>query len=205
MSKISFFIKQSWLLLVSSLFFGLLLAVADVAWAPRIEANKIKKLDVLMAALLPDAKTFQLVEHFQIESPSGQTDQIDLYKGVSASGQNTGWAFNASGSGFGGDIELVVAVDSDFKKIAGFKVLESSETPGFGDKIKLPWYSGQFVGSPVGQLQLERTGSPEKIDDRIVAITGATISSQAVVNIINNTLLPLKKQMQQKGLLTGGN
>jgi electron transport complex protein RnfG len=205
MSKIKYFIQQSWLLIVSSLFFGFLLAIADAAWAPKIEVNKVKKLDNLMAELLPDAEKFQLVERFQIESPSRKTGQIDLYKGVSASGQNAGWAFNASGFGFGGEIELVVAVDNDFKKIAGFMVLSSSETPGFGDQIKLPWYRGQFTGVPVGQLQLERTGNPEKIDDQIVAITGATISSQAVVNIINNTLLPLKTQMQQKGLLTGGN
>ncbi len=205
MSKIKYFIQQSWLLIASSLFFGLLLAIADAAWAPMIEANKTKELDNLMAELLPDAKKFQLVGQFQIESPSRQSEQINLYKGVSASGQNTGWAFNASGFGFGGEIELVVAIDNDFKKIAGFKVLSSIETPGFGDQIKLSWYRGQFIGAPAEQLQLERTGNPEKIDDQIVAITGATISSQAVVNIINNTLLPLRTQMQQKGLLTGGN
>ncbi len=205
MSKIKYFIKQSWLLIASSLFFGLILAVANAAWAPIMEANKIKKLDGLMAVLLPEAKKFQLDEQIRLESPSGQTRTIDLYKAISDTGQNIGWAFNASGFGFADKIELVVAVDTDFKKIAGYEVLSSNETPGFGDQIKLPWYLSQFAGASVGQLQLERTGNHDKIDDQIIAITGATISSQAVVNIINNTLLPLKTQMQQKGLLTGGN
>ena len=204
MSKIIYFIRESWLLIASSLFFGLILAIANAAWEPRIEQNKVRKLDTLMAVLLPDAKKFQLAAEIQIPSETGQPQQIDLYKGVSVSGQNTGWAFNASGFGFGGVIELVVAVDSGFDKIEGFKVLESSETPGFGDQIKLSWYRDQFIGAPVGQLQLERAGNPQKIDDQIIAITGATISSQAVVNIINNTLLPLKKQVRQKGLLSGG-
>jgi electron transport complex protein RnfG len=201
MSKVKYFIQQSWLLIASSLFFGLILAIADAAWAPRIEANKINKLNNLMALLLPDANQFELVEQIQLES----SQKINLYKAVSAAGQNVGWAFEASGFGFADKIELVVAVDSGFDKIAGYEVLSSNETPGFGDQIKLPWYRSQFSDAPVTKLLLDRTGSHDKIDDQIVAITGATISSQAVVNIINNTLLPLKTQMQQKGLLSGGN
>jgi electron transport complex protein RnfG len=205
MSKIKYFIQQSWLLIASSLFFGLILAIADAAWTPKIEANKINKLNKLMAALLPDAGQFQFVEQIQIESSPQQTQEINLYKAVSIAGQNAGWAFEASGFGFADKIELVVAVDKDFKKIAGYAVLSSNETPGFGDQIKLPWYRNQFAGVPAEQLQLERSGNPDKKDNQIVAITGATISSRAVVSIINNTLLPLKAQMQQKGLLSGGN
>jgi electron transport complex protein RnfG len=204
MSKIKYFIQQSWLLIASSLFFGLILAIANAAWTPRIEANKIQKLNELMAALLPDAKEFQLVGQIPIESSTRQMQEIKLYKAVSAAGENVGWAFGASGYGFADKIELVVAVDSDFQKIAGYEVLSSNETPGFGDQIKLLWYRGQFSGIPAGQLQLERSGDPDKKDDQIVAITGATISSRAVVNIINNTLMPLKAQMQKEGLLTDG-
>jgi electron transport complex protein RnfG len=205
MSKIIYFIQQSWLLIASSLFFGLILAIANAAWTPKIEANKIQKLDKLMAALLPDAKQFQFVGQIPIESPAQQKQEIKLYKGVSAAGQNVGWAFGASGYGFADIIELVVAVDSDFQKIAGYEVLSSNETPGFGDQVKLHWYRDQFAGIPAETLQLERSGNPDIKDDQLVAITGATISSRAVVNIINNTLLPLKTQMQKEGLLTGGN
>ncbi len=205
MSKIKYFIEQSWLLIVSSLFFGLILAIANAAWTPRIEDNKIHKLDNLMAVLLPDAKQFQLVK-LTLEEPSPeQSQEMNIYKAVSASGQNVGWAFVASGFGFADKIELVVAVDNDFQKIAGYEVLSSNETPGFGDQIKLPWYRDQFADIPADKLQLERAGNPDQKDDQIVAITGATISSRAVVDIINKTLLPLKTQMQQKGLLKSGN
>ena len=204
MSKIKYFIQQSWLLIVSSLFFGLILAIANAAWTPRIEANKIQKLNELMTALLPGATEFQLVGQIPIESSTQQTQEIKLYKAVSAAGQNVGWAFGASGYGFADKIELVVAVDCDFQKIAGYEVLSSNETPGFGDQVKLPWYRNQFAGIPAETLQLERGGDPDKKDNQIIAITGATISSRAVVNIINNTLMPLKAQMQKEGLLTDG-
>jgi electron transport complex protein RnfG len=205
MSKIKYFIQQSWLLIASSLFFGLILAIANAAWTPRIEANKIRKLNELMATLLPNATEFQYVGQIPIESSTRQTQEIKLYKDVSAAGQNVGWAFGTSGYGFADKIELVVAVDSDFQKIAGYEVLSSNETPGFGDQVKLPWYRDQFAGIPAETLQLERGGDPDKKDNQIVAITGATISSRAVVNIINSTLMPLKAQMQKKGLLADGN
>ena len=45
MVKIKHFIQQSWLLIISSFLFGLLIAIANAAWSPRIEQNKIDKLN----------------------------------------------------------------------------------------------------------------------------------------------------------------
>lgn len=205
MSKIKFFIQQSWLLLVCSLFFGLLLAGANAVWTPRIEQNKIDKLDKLMSALIPAAKKFQLVGTLTINSAKGKSIPTDLYKVLAEDGDCIGYCFNTAGPGFADKIELVLAVDKNFKKIAGFNVLSSNETPGFGDGIKQPYYRNQFAGAPAGRLDLEKTGDAKKIDSRIVAITGATISSEAVVDIVNNALPQLKKQMKQKGLIEDGN
>ncbi len=205
MSKIKFFIQQSWLLLVCSLFFGLLLAGANAVWTPRIEQNKIDKLDKLMSALIPVAKKFQLVGTLTINSAKGKSIPTDLYKVLAEDGDCIGYCFNTAGPGFTDKIELVLAVDKNFKKIAGFNVLSSNETPGFGDRIKQPYYRNQFAGAPAGPLDLEKTGDPKKIDSEIVAITGATISSEAVVDIVNNALPQLKKQMKQKGLIEDGN
>lgn len=147
MSKIKLFIRQSWLLIVSSFFFGLLLAIADAAWTPRIRHNKSDKLNTLMSALLPDAEEFQLAAHLRIDSPYAKTLETDIHKAVARDGQTVGWAFNASGFGFADKIEIVIAVDKDFTKITGFEVLSSNETPGFGDRIKSPYYRNQFAGT----------------------------------------------------------
>jgi len=199
MLKIKHFIQQSWLLIVASFFFGLLIAVTNAALSPRIEQNKINKRNRLVGVLLPEAKDFVLDTEIEIESIRGKKEKVEVYRAMSEAGECVGWSFNAAGSGFADKIELVVAVDKDFEKLAGFDVLLSNETPGFGDQIKYDYYRDQFAGAPVEELKLVTSGKPENIDAEIVAISGATVSSEAVVEIINSFLTQIKEQMQQKG------
>ena len=199
MLKIKHFIQQSWLLIVASFFFGLLIAVTNAALSPRIEQNKINKRNRLVGAMLPDAKDFVLLEaEIEIESIQGKKEKVEVYRAMSEAGECVGWSFNAAGSGFADKIELVVAVDKDFEKLAGFDVLASNETPGFGDQIKYDYYRDQFKGAPAEELKLVTSGDPKKIDAEIVAISGATVSSESVVEIINNFLRQIKEQMPKK-------
>ncbi len=204
MLKIKHFIQQSWLLIISSFCFGLLIAIANAAWSPRIEQNKINKLNALCGSLLAGAESFELAAELQVKSPRGKMVKSNVYKAVSDAGRCIGWAFNGSGPGFADKIELVVAVDKDFERIAGFDYLANNETPGFGDQIKLPHWRGQFAAAPAEELRLVKTGNVRKIDSEIVAVTGATVSSEAVVEIINNLLPQIKNQMQIEGLIGNG-
>jgi electron transport complex protein RnfG len=200
--KIKHFIRQSWLLIVASFCFGLLIAVTSAALSPRIEQNKINKRNRLVGALLPEAKDFILLDaEIEIVSIQGKKEKVEVYKALSEASQCVGWCFNASGPGFADKIELVVAVDKDFEKLAGFDVLSSYETPGFGDQIKYDYYRDQFAGVPAGQLKLVSIGEPKTIDSEIVVISGATISSESVVEIISNSISQIKEQMQKKGLM----
>ena len=70
MSKIKHFIQQSWLLIVASFCFGLLIAVTNAALSPRIRQNEINKRNHIVTVLLPEAKDFILMEE-QIEKDSG--------------------------------------------------------------------------------------------------------------------------------------
>jgi len=200
---IKHFIEQSWLLIVASFFFGLLIAATNAAWEPRIEQNKITKIDNLMRGLLPKAEKFELAAEPQIESAKGKKVKSNVYKAL-ADGRCLGWAFNCEGPGFADKIELIVAVDENFEKFAGYAVLASNETPGFGDRIKLLYYRQQFAGASAGRLELVKTGDAKKINSEIVAISGATVSSEAVIKIINNFVVQVKKQMQEKGLIGDG-
>jgi len=199
MLKIKYFLQQSWLLIVASFFFGLLIAVTNAALSPRIEQNKINKRNRLVVVLLPEAKDFILDTEIEIASIRGKKEKVEVYRAMSEVGECVGWSFNAAGSGFADKIELVVAVDKDFEKLAGFDVLSSNETPGFGDQIKYDYYRDQFAGAPAEELKLVTSGEPKNIDAEIVAISGATVSSEAVVEIINSFLTQIKEQMQQKG------
>ncbi len=200
--KLKYFIQQSWLLLISAFFFGLLIAVTNAALSDRIEQNRIAKLNMLTKALLPAAERFQPVEaDIEVQLPDGSKEKAMIFEAFSADGQRVGWSFNARGTGFAGPIELVIAADKDFQKMMGFSVLASSETPGFGDQIKADFYRNQFINAPAERFTLVKTGSPTAIDSQIVAITGATVTSQAAVNIVNTFLTQIKDQMQKKGLI----
>lgn len=202
MHKLKHFFQQSWLLIAASFFFGLLIAVTSAALSPRIEQNKINKRNRLVGALLPQAKDFVPVEgEIEIESIRGKKETVEVFRAVSATGECVGWSFNAIGPGFADKIELVVAVDKYFETFAGFDVLSSNETPGFGNKIKFDYFQDQFKGAPSEGLKLSTSGDNTKIDSEIISISGATISSEAVVDIISNAITQIKKQMQKKGLI----
>lgn len=205
MSKIKYFFEQSWLLIVASFCFGLLIAGTNRALSKKIEQNKADKLNRLVRSLLPDAEHFTPLDtQFEIKSAQGEKRRVAVYEAVSQSGERVGYSFNAAGAGFADKIELVIAVDKDFQKLKGFEVLASNETPNFGDQIKLPYFRDQFAGAPAQELTLVRTGDVRQIDSEIVAITGATVSSEAVVEIINTTLIQIKDQMQENGLIGDG-
>lgn len=198
MSKITYFIQQSWLLIVAAFFFGLLIAVTNAAWQPRIQYNEENKLDNLMAGLIK-AKTFEIAEkQLELKGEKGKIIKTDIYKALGTDKETLGFAFVASGSGFADKIKLVIAVDSKFENFFGFKVLASNETPGFGSKIKEEFFGNQFENAPAKKLILTKTGDEKQIDDQIVAISGATVSSEAVVKIINNFVTQIKDKMQNK-------
>jgi len=191
------------LLLAMAFCFVLLVAMTNAALSERIEQNKAAKLNDLIKVLLPGAEIFPPVTaDIEVSLPDGSREHTHVFEVLSGDKQRLGWSFNAHGTGFAGPVELVLAVDANFQKMMGFEVLSSSETPGFGDQIKSDFYRRQFVNAPVERLALVKTGDPAVPDTQIVAITGATVSSQAVVNIVNTFLPQVRSQMQEKGLIS---
>lgn len=91
-----------------------------------------------------------------------------------------GWCVNLSAGGFGGDIALMVGVNAD-GSVQGVEIISHSETPGFGAKADDPDYLGQYRGL-TGKLTLGRD---------VEAISGATISSRAVLGGVNQALAAL--------------
>jgi electron transport complex protein RnfG len=204
LNSIKLFFRESWLLMVSSIFFGAVLAIANAAWEPKIKQNEINKFNSLAKSLLPAAEKFEPVKDtITLDLGGGKTIDADVREGLNASGQCVGWAFIAEGSGFADKIKLVVAADAGFDKLFGFGVLRSNETPGFGDKITIKdgFYQSQYKGAPAARFTLTKIGDAKKIDSEIVAITGATVTSGAVVDIMNQFVVPIKDQLAKKGLL----
>lgn len=203
-NPILFFLQESWLLMVSAILFGALLATLNAAWGPRIAHNKEEKFNAQAKLMLSEAATFETVaEAIQIDIGKGTPRSVEIKKGLAEDGTLVGWAFMAEGAGFADKIQLVIAVSADFEVMKGYSVLSSNETPGFGDKIALPngYFQKQFVGIPTRELMLEKTGDPSVIDENIVAISGATVSSQAVVDVLNTYVSKIKDALKEKQLI----
>ena len=83
-----------------------------------------------------------------------------------------------SGEGYGGDIVLMVGFKKDKKTVISYKVLQATETPGLGMKLKTPEFAGQFSGKDGTALKVKKDGGD------IEAITSATITSRAVCKAI---------------------
>ncbi len=200
MRSLKYFIQQSWLLIVAAFCFGLLLALTNAALEEKIAQNEIGALYDKMKSLMPQADNFEK----SMEKAKIAGNETDVYEAKDSGYKRVGFAFVGTGSGFADKIKLVIAVDKDCSKLLGFEVLFSNETPGFGSRITEDWFKLQFVGAPAAALELIKSSNEEKrrkVDEEIVALTGATVSSEAVVKIFNSHIGELKKQLQEKGLI----
>lgn len=155
---------------------------------PRIKVNMDKEEKDAVKSIFPDMKQASVV--------SGQAGGEDVVMKVTdANGKMLGYAFIAEGNGYQGIIKLMVGISPDFKKLQGFEVLESQETPGLGAEIAGEPFREQFAGlditHPIEYVKNQKPSQPYQIE----AITGATISSRAVVNTLNKRIGDLKKQL----------
>lgn len=126
----------------------------------------------------------QIVEQLSVLFPEMDdynfNDNKDYYE-ILSSGDIKGYAFTTIGKGYGGDISIIVGVDLDYS-IKAINVISNSETPGLGTRVAESFFTDQFKGLKVSDVNLNKDGG--KID----AITGATISSKAVVNAVRDEL-----------------
>ena len=194
-----FFIVQAWLVLLLASFFGAALAGIQLTLAPKIEANKLNEtLEKVPELILGEeaARTF---------ADSGRTMAVDrqfitagakIYSVFKAGvdKQTAGWVIKAAGQGYADKIELLVGVDNTVSTITGLFILDQKETPGLGNKIMEPDWRGQFSGKPAAK-PLKAVKTQADAVDEINAITGATISSKAVCDIVNQSLKNLKQPL----------
>lgn len=122
-------------------------------------------------------------------APAG-VDPVDVpkaYVGYDADGKRLGIAVTAAEPGFQELLTLMIGFDPATGTLIGFKVLDQKETPGLGDKIERDSAFGtQFIGRVTPLTGVKgRAGKPPS---EVQTITGATISSRAVIRIINNAV-----------------
>jgi electron transport complex protein RnfG len=127
-------------------------------------------------------------------------DVTKVFVGFDASGRRIGVAVEAAAPGFADDVRLMIGFDPTTAALTGFTVLGQKETPGLGDKIERDSsFMAQFRGK-IAPLTGTKAATTEP--GVVQTITGATISSRAVIRIINEAVAlwqPRLAALKQEG------
>lgn len=197
MSKI---IKDAVILTIITLVAGLGLGfVYDITVVPIQKAQEEKKQKAYRS-VMPEGKEFvpmevkkEGTENFATEGFEKQTIK-EVVEGKDASGTTIGYVITVvSNQGFGGPIEMSLGISSvEAGKITGLDFLSMSESPGLGDNAKKPEFKDvSFKDKTVERFEVIKDKPTE--DFQVQAITGATISSNAVTQGVNAALLYFKQ------------
>ena len=140
-----------------------------------------------------DAAAFEEVEMDDtlIQTIRDQLDQEgykaqsieEVMRAEDQSGEMLGYAFTVvTSEGYGGDIRFSMGVQND-GTLNGISILSIGETAGLGMNADTPAFKDQFVGKQVEKLQYTKNGATQ--DDEINAISGATVTTNAMTNGVN--------------------
>jgi len=173
---------------------GLLLVFVHQVTQPAIQAHKAMVLRQAVQEVLKGPAgwdTLYVVDDSLVRELPAGTDTTGLetvFLGYREDGEPIGFAITGAEFGFQDIIELIFGYDPQTRTVIGMKVLSNKETPGLGDKIeKDSAFVAEFEGpeAPIAGVKSSRaTGAANEVD----MITGATISSRAVIAIINHRL-----------------
>jgi len=156
------------LLIVCVIAAGLLAFVYE-STSKTIEINNEKEKISKVKMVLP--KDVDEIKEFKAENP--------YYKGIK-SGKVVGYAIVSSSKGYGGDINILVGIDTN-RKITKIEILSHKETPGLGAKIEDKNFLAQFFGKTKVESVLKKDDS---LNGQIDAIAAATISSRAFTKAV---------------------
>ena len=185
-------IKLGLNLLIISAVAALLLALTNSVTAGTIAQRSEQANAEDRKLVLDSAETFEEVKDVNTDNSKG-IEVAEVYEAKDASGNTVGYTLKVVPSGYGGDIELMVGIDSANSQVSGINVVSNSETAGLGARSTEPEFSDQYKGKPLEELSVLKNGTPG--DTEIKAISGATITSTAVTNgvdaaieVYNNSL-----------------
>lgn len=110
----------------------------------------------------------------------------EVMEAKDASGETLGYAINLTTSeGYGGDITFSMGVRED-GTLNGISILTISETAGLGMNATKDEFKNQFQDKQAESFEVTKTGAAA--DNQINAISGATITSNAVTKGVNSGL-----------------
>ena len=149
------------------------LAGTNLLTRDRIAQLEAENAEASRKIVLPQADTFE-----------SQEDGA-YYTGL-AGGELAGYVFETGASGYGGTVSVMTGIDVE-GTITGVVILSHDETPGLGANAEKPDFLNQFLQqAPEGGLEVIKYQTPG--EGQIQAMTGATVTSTAVTNAVNQAV-----------------
>ncbi len=188
-------VKNTLILSVITIVSGCLLGlVYGVTKAPIAQAQENAKQEAYRT-VLADAAEFAVDDSFDpskaadvlLEAGYDSDDIAEVAAAKDASGNDMGYVITVtSHEGYGGDIQISVGILSD-GTVKGIEILSISETAGLGMKATEADFKDQFKDKQVEKFTYTKSG--EDGDDKIDALSGATITTNAVTNAVDSALV----------------
>ena len=140
-----------------------------------------------------DAESYETVEmtdelagqlRSSLDSEGYKAQSIDeVVDAVDASGNSLGYVITViTSEGYGGDIKFSMGIQAD-GTMNGISILSISETAGLGMRANTDEFKSQFVGKNTDQIVYTKNGA--SADNEIDALSGATVTTNAMTNGVN--------------------
>ena len=194
-------VKNTLILTAITVVSGLLLGVVyGITKEPIAEAQENTKQEAYRS-VLSDASSFETMEDFDaadaasiLEENGYSSDEItEVAEGIDDSGETVGYVVNVmSHEAYDGDLEVSVGIAAD-GTVKGIEMLSISETAGLGMKADEAEFKDQFKDKNVEKFTYTKSG--ESGDDKIDAISGATITTNAVTNAVDSALVYFQNEL----------
>ena len=196
--KKSSILKNTIVIFLVTLVSVALLAIVNQVTLEPIEKAQIAAEAASLSDAYADAKDFAQIDgkEAMLEKSTELLESADIQKctinnvlaAQDASGNLIGYAISVtSQNGYGADLQIAVGISKD-GTLAGFSVISNNETPGFGANCTNPEFTSQFKGkSAEGMLTFTKDGNAS--ESEIDAISGATITTNAVTEAVNGAIV----------------
>ncbi|MCC8028605.1 MAG: RnfABCDGE type electron transport complex subunit G [Lachnospiraceae bacterium] len=184
--------KDALILFVITIIAGFALgAVHEITLEPIAAADAAAQQEAYQA-VFSDAVEFEEFETddaAEVLAEAGYEDDTieSAARAYDSDGNLLGYVINATDpNSYGGDVTLSLGVTLD-GIVNGYSITEINDTAGLGMKAKEESFSSQYAGKQVEAFVVTKTGATS--DEEIDAISGATITSNAVTNAVNAGLV----------------
>lgn len=157
--------------------------IAQQAMNKKLEAYQVVYQEA--STLKEDAELMQLASEVDLSSLDATfKDSIidEVNQAYDANDNLIGYIVKVSTKGYKDVITLVLGYSLD-GTVKGLEIIAINDTAGLGDRVALPEFKDQFINKNVDQFVSTKTGATA--DNEVNAVSGATVSTNAVVHAVN--------------------